>query len=873
MRNLLLFFSLLCSTAMFAQSISGKLVDGSSGDPLIGASVSVKGTSSGALTDVDGMFKIEGLQEGTYRLIASYLGYEEKSITVELGSSNVDLGEIMLNAGGIALESVVISGTMDIVRDRRTPVAVSTIGVREIQAKGGNVEFPELMKNTPSIYVANQAGGYGDSEVFTRGFDQTNTAFLLNGQPINGMEDGKMYWSNWSGMTDVATAVQVQRGLGSSKLAISSVGGTINIIMRPTEQEQGGYVSYLRGNDNYNKATVMYNSGMGENNFGFSLLVTHWQGDGWADGTEGQGQNYFLSMGWKPSDRSEFNFLITGAPQWHNQNFTKRISDHYQSGEFDIKFNGNWGLLDGEVFSERRNYYHKPVANLNWEYTINDNTSLSTVLYASWGRGGGTGGLGNFGNRERTADGLIDWDATVANNIANETEPGRNVYVRRASVNNHQWFGLVTNLNKEINENLNFSIGADLRSYTGSHFRQVTDLLGASGYAQSGRARFPDGYLVTNTFDPNPWKAVNSFASETPAMERIAYNNDETIQYAGLFGQVEYANDNLSVFFQGSVSNQGSTRYELFNETEENETSETVNELGYNVKTGLSYALNANNLVFFNTGYYQRQPFFDNQFLNFSNTVNPVTSPEDIFGIEAGYKYTGSNLALNLNLYRTSWKGRVTTSTIDIGEEVDGIVFPEGGFVNSAGLNQLHSGIELDFAYKVNSDLRLKGFASLGNWEYDGTVTRDLYEDNLDRTLVASFDDEVIDGVKVGGAAQTTFGLGVDYKLTEGLRLDLDYNYYDNLYSNLGATTDELKLPSFGLMDLGLSYAFDLANGNVLSLRANVYNVLGEEYISRAWTAIAASTVESENWNGVNQDNRVTFGKTTTWNISAKYSF
>ena len=373
---------------MVAQSVSGKLVDSSNGDALIGASVAVKGTSTGALTDVDGMFKIDGLAAGSYTLVASYVGYEDKSMTVEVGSGNVDLGEISLSAGGINLESVVITGTMDIVRDRRTPVAVSTIGLREIQAKAGNVEFPELMKNTPSIYVANQAGGYGDSEVFTRGFDQTNTAFLLNGQPINGMEDGKMYWSNWSGMTDVATAVQVQRGLGSSKLAISSVGGTINIVMRPTEQEQGGHVSFLRGNDNYNKATVMYNSGMGENNFGFSVLLTHWQGDGWAHGTEGQGQNYFISMGWKPSDRSEFNFLVTGAPQWHNQNFTKRISDHYQSGEFDIKFNGNWGLLDGEVFSERRNYYHKPVANLNWEYTINDNTSLSTVLYASWGRGG-----------------------------------------------------------------------------------------------------------------------------------------------------------------------------------------------------------------------------------------------------------------------------------------------------------------------------------------------------------------------------------------------------------------------------------------------------------------------------------------------------
>ncbi len=400
MKKLILSLAVMFMTiVMIGQSsISGTLVDASNGETLIGASVLVDGTSTGALSDIDGTFSISGLENGSHTIIISYVGYRDQSIDVDLTGGNTDLGTINMSAGGVNLESVVITGTMDIVQGRRTPVAVSTIGIREIQAKAGNVEFPELMKNTPSIYVANQAGGYGDSEVFTRGFNQTNTAFLLNGQPINGMEDGKMYWSNWSGMTDVASAVQVQRGLGSSKLAISSVGGTTNIVMRPTAQESGGSVSYLRGNGNYNKATLMYNTGMGEGKFGLPFLLTHWQGDGWADGTKGQGQSYFISAGFQPNDKHNLTFLITGAPQWHDQNFTKPISRHYNSNdEFNIKFNDNWGYLNGEYLNERRNYYHKPVSNINWEYEINDNTSLSTVLYASWDRGGGSGRIGDFG--------------------------------------------------------------------------------------------------------------------------------------------------------------------------------------------------------------------------------------------------------------------------------------------------------------------------------------------------------------------------------------------------------------------------------------------------------------------------------------------
>ena len=111
------------------------------------------------------------------------------------------------------------------------------------------------LANTPSIYVAGQSGAFGDTRISVRGFDQTNTAFMLNGQPINGMEDGKMYWSNWSGMNDIANVVQIQRGLGASKLAISSVGGTVNFVMRSTSKSQGGFAYAGFANDNYLKTT------------------------------------------------------------------------------------------------------------------------------------------------------------------------------------------------------------------------------------------------------------------------------------------------------------------------------------------------------------------------------------------------------------------------------------------------------------------------------------------------------------------------------------------------------------------------------------------------------------------------------------------
>ncbi|MDG2450406.1 MAG: TonB-dependent receptor, partial [Saprospiraceae bacterium] len=831
MRKLIftLFISLCCGLVMAQTTVSGVIIDASTNEPLIGANVMNTGTLDGTITDVDGTFTLD-VPENSGELEVSFVGYQTMTISFESSGGSYDLGSISAQQSTVGLEEVVITGTMDIVQDRRTPVAVSTISRAEIQAKGGNVEFPDIMKATPSIYVAGQAGGYGDSEVFTRGFDQTNTAFLLNGQPINGMEDGKMYWSNWSGMSDVASAVQVQRGLGSSKLAISSVGGTTNIIMKSTEQQRGGSLSYLLGNDGYNKVTASYNTGMVDGKFGLTVLLTHWQGNGWAEGTKGQGQNYFISAGWK-TGKSDFNFLLTGAPQWHDQNFNSRISDHYdEQGNFNIKHNGNWGLLNGEHFTSRRNYYHKPVANLNWELTLNDKSSLSTVLYGSWGRGGGSGGIGDRGNRKFTADGQWDFDAIVAANRASHASGGDgDEYVLRNSVNNHSWYGVVANYETILSDQLTWSIGTDLRSYRGSHFREVRDLLGASAYSQRANARF-GAREITAEFPANPWSGISNFADKE---DRIAYNNDETIRYAGLFSQLEFSNENFSGYVQGAVSNQNHVRFELFNETEQNEDSEKVSNAGYNLKGGFSINTGSNSNVFINTGYYQRQPFHDNIYLNFSNFVNPVTVPEKIFGLEAGYKYATRDFALNINAYRTSWKDRVVTSSY----VEDDVVF----FNTNQGVEQLHQGIVIDFRAKPQPDLpyTLTGFLSIGDWQYVGEAVTRLTDEDQN---VISTETQDVDGGKVGDAAQFTAGLGIDMKLGENVSFDTDIRFYDELYSDVGAVKENLLLPSFHVWDAGLSYKMYLGadDEKSLNIRVNVNNVSDAVYLSELRTNIAA---------------------------------
>jgi hypothetical protein len=905
-KNALLFgFIFLTSLTVFSQSkITGVVVDGEFNQPLAGASVVVKGTTAGTATDFDGKFEISTSEKAGV-IVVSFLGYETKTVSYTITANSLNLGNIVVSPDAGQLDEVVVvgRGIIDLAKERKTPIAVSTIKAAEIQAKVGTADVTQAMVNTPSVYVAGQSGGYGDSRITVRGFQQDNTAFLLNGQPINGMEDGKMYWSNWSGMSDIANFIQVQRGLGSSKLAISSVGGTVNFVTKATDKKEGGFVSMGVANSDYFKSTAAYNTGMNAKGFGMSIMMSHWQGDGYNQGTRGEGQNYFISFGYKPNEKHNFNFLITGAPQSHDQNFTKRISDYLGFGR---KYNNNFGYLNGQYISERTNFYHKPVANLNWDFNINSTTSLSTVLYASWGRGGGTG---NYGGGKRSISQLnpytgsnqstyIDFDQIYANNLADADGIGTGSnYAIRASMNNHAWYGIVSNFKKELNENLNLNFGLDLRTYNGDHYRQISNFVGLNGWSESRFLRDNNHVIpnpntlpsATNTvnqsYNINPWYAFFNVADDN---QKIDYDYSETISYGGVFGQLEYSNDNFSTFFQGSISNQTHQRFDYYDYQKEFQDSEKISNVGYNVKGGAAYNFAEKHSVYANAGFYSRQPYHDNIYLNFTNQVNPLTENEKVLGLEAGYTYKSKIFTASLNGYRTTWEDRVvTTSTVQAADGTIGTTPVLAGdviFTSNQGVKQVHSGLELDFVVKPLATLDIKGFASFGNWEYEGKAFSRRFDENLN-LLVENETD--LDGGKVGDAAQTTWGLGARYEIFERFSIDADWRNYDKLYSNVAAK-DNLELPSYDLVDAGISYKMLVGKEkqNSVNFRFNMNNVFDEVYLSELTSNIKTTdNISSSNpglgtyqsngrvYKGVADGNFGYFGLGRTWNFTIRYNF
>ncbi len=794
----------------------------------------------------------------------------------------------------VNLEEVVVSSrVIDVAKERETPIAVSTISAQEVLLKVGNQEFPEIMNKTPGVYATKQGGGYGDSRISLRGFDQRNTSFLINGQPVNDMENGWVYWSNWQGLTDVTSSIQIQRGLGATSLAVPSVGGTVSIFTKSAEKAQGGAITQMVGNDGYIKTTALYNTGVNDKGWSSSYLLTKWSGNGYIYNTSGAGWTYFASVGYTPEgSKHSLNLSVLGAGQWHHQrDVWVSIRDYQNFGKagIDQRWNTNGGTLNGSEYNLRRNFYNKPLATLNWDWDISENVQLNTSVYGSAGRGGGTGPRGrNYyegsidmlpfrkdltehyledGKGTRNADGTINYDAVVAHNSQyevgshNDKDYARNVLVRRASMNSHNWIGAISKLNIQKGS-MRYSLGLDLRDYTGYHYRAMNDLLGLNQYASTGNQNLSTQlYNSSDLISANPFRGTNIGDNEA----KIAYYNIGFVKWAGFNGLVEYAGDKITAVLQAGASNQQFQREDRFANVD-NPISDKANLGGGYLKGGLNYNFTEKSNVFVNAGFIDRQPLFDAVFPNFGNDVNPDLQNERIESFEIGYGYIGKRLRLNVNAYNTNWGNRFVSRSLSNQQGVDGTA-------QFRNIDVTHKGFEAEGTYTVGGT-KLRGMLSIGDWTYTKDFEAELFDENQQSIGTGKL---YLKGAKVGDAAQTTALLGIDQKIGSNIRVDLDYRFVDNLYADYSITDSAftspdndgaLKLPSFGLLDLGATF---YAN-NGWSLRANINNLLDETYIAESNSNIHTDA-DSTTWNGVDVRNSVWFGFGRTWNVSLKYKF
>jgi outer membrane cobalamin receptor len=865
---LLLIFPLLLEAQRI--EVTGTVTDADTGETLPGVNVSIKGTTTGSVTDINGRYQLNA-EPGNY-IVFSFVGMESKEILFDGSTREINAS---LQPQMEILQEFVMAVSA-IARDRETPVAISTISAEVISEKLGSQEFPEILKSTPSVYATKDGGGFGDGRINLRGFDSNNLGVLINGVPVNDMENGRVYWSNWAGLSDVTQTMQVQRGMGASRLAISSVGGTINIVTQTTDPRKGGSIMYGFGHDGYQRRSITLSTGMMDNGWSITALGGRTTGQGFVDGTAFDGWSYFLNASKKVNDRHILSFTAFGAPQWHDQRWPRQLIQTYRDHPRGIRYNPSIGLYNGQQYATSSNVYHKPQLSLNHFWSVNPETTLSTALYASFSAGGGRRIVGERSDwfqfdrntglptdaTQLTPDGYLNLNYAIEQNAINSD--GSRVVIANA-VNQHDWYGMLSTLQHEAG-NFRYTGGLDLRYYRGYHFQEISDLLGGTHYQD-----------VTYSTDTVRSRNVNREPfSRLSKGDKIAYHDMGEVAWGGIFTQAEYVTDAYSAFISATLSNTAYRRSDYFvyfsedspmrkefenisdelrndanlaesqndtiayqeamtqlNQIEnmtamESPVSDWIDFMAYSIKGGANYNINQNHNVFANAGYFTRAPFYRFAFVGFTNNLNPGAKNERVNSVELGYGFRSTLAAANVILYRTEWLDKSLVRNLG-----------QNQIANISGLDALHQGIEIDFTIRPSRKMELTGMFSFGDWIWQDDLLAEIYDEN--QVLIDSV-EVYAGGLKVGNSAQTTAALGLSYEVLQNLRISMDFNHYDRLYADFNVEDrgdirfkgiNSWQLPAYQLIDLGVRYRFKIA-GLDASLTSNINNLLNTEVIRDA---------------------------------------
>jgi len=254
-KSLLVLVLMFCTTLVFAQThiVSGIVTD-ETNDPLVGVSVLVKGTSNGAITDVDGKYAIQQVSENAV-LVFSYVGYLSQEIAVgNHGKINVtmkedtkSLSEVVVTALGIKKESKALG------------YSVSTINASDLTVAAAPNLGSALYGKAAGVRVQTSPGGIqGAISINIRGINsltQTNMPLVIvDGVPIhNGDANLDGYWTNQriqsNGLADInpedIESLSVLKGAAASALYGSeAANGVVMITTKSGRNTMGSGVDF-----------------------------------------------------------------------------------------------------------------------------------------------------------------------------------------------------------------------------------------------------------------------------------------------------------------------------------------------------------------------------------------------------------------------------------------------------------------------------------------------------------------------------------------------------------------------------------------------------------------------------------------------------
>ena len=814
---------IMFSKHLFPQFIvSGELIDQSTNKPVSFAHVTQNNGTSGSVSNESGYFSIAvNSREGYLSFRA--VGYKLKTVLYKVKNEKADLGSIFLSPEPYTLDEITI--TAGLARQQGSPVTVSTINSKTIHNQLGDQPLSMTMLSTPGVYSIRKGGGSGDAEMSIRGFNQENVAMLLNGIPISSVENGLVYWSNWSGLNNAVAEIQIQKGPGVANAAINAIGGSINIITEPAKKEKGGLIEYQVTGYGNTKLSITLNSGKIDNGWSVSFMGSYINGTGYIDATYVRGWSYYLALNKQINTKNKITLSLLGAPNRHGQRTLKLSNEEHQY--HGHRFNKDWGSFNGQINNASENFYHKPFLSLNHYLTINENKKLANSIYITSGSGGGKWSESfNYAPsifEYRNSSGQIDWQSTYENNTTHEeqyvlangsTVSGYSMNVQTNFLASHIQAGLLTTYEQHFNKHLKLVAGIHYRYFNSFLREQITDLLGGKYFIEDF------SWAVDGVAGREQIKTVGDI---------IKVDNNAIIHFTNAYAQLLFDSKKLNAFISLNGNNNWNQRLDRYNYVG-NTTSKTVIKPGFDTRAGISYMPDISHTIYINGANVSKAPYFKFVFGNFTNVPVQNLKNELIKTVELGYRFENPVFEAKMNAYYT-YRGNVSLLSNEYVQLEDNT--QTRAMIN--GLNAIHKGIENEVRFKPGDNLSLGGFFSFGDYKWQNNVSAKLFNNS---NAVVDTVNVFVKGLYVGGTAQQQLGIFTNFRLISFFNIRAEWIYYNKLFANFnpGSRNNSLDhaqayhIPSYDILNLYVGIPFKIFDRQGL-FQLNAYNLLNNIHI------------------------------------------
>ncbi|GIV31174.1 MAG: membrane protein [Saprospiraceae bacterium] len=277
-----LLWSLFVWQSLASQTLRGEVTDASTGEPLIGATILIKGTGDGTVTDFDGSFELRIKQDLPVTIVISYTGFEEKEI--EISSIEGPL-KIKLETSSVTLTDVEVVGQRISEKQKASPLTVESLDLIAIKETPSE-NFYDGLGSLKGVDLTSASLGF--KIINTRGFNSTSPVRSL--QLIDGVDNQapglNFSLGNFLGSSEIdVLGVELVQGASSAYYGPNAFNGVISMTTKSPFHQKGLTALIKGGERNLRMGAIRWADALknkeGQEVFGYKLNFQYFEADDW----------------------------------------------------------------------------------------------------------------------------------------------------------------------------------------------------------------------------------------------------------------------------------------------------------------------------------------------------------------------------------------------------------------------------------------------------------------------------------------------------------------------------------------------------------------------------------------------------------------